>query len=408
MRLKREIVIVSLITSTSLTLFGSDLPSEMGTVSGFLRLGIISQENETSPNSYATAVGGILKYETPVWNDFKLGAAGYVSVKLPFASGSGENLNPDFFDSDGDSFIYLGEAYADYTANDISFRIGRQIIDIPFANADDIRMLPNTFEAAMATYSGLDKTILTAGFIREWAGYDSPKGHNDSINEFKKFGETHESNGAYVLGITNESIDKLMLQGWFYSIDEVSDIVYADAAYTFDYSDFKGLKLSAQAANFSEDRDVSGSMTGIEGNVLGLDVKDEWGMVTLGASFNKAYNRENTSVTNGLGSGPYYTSMEEWTIDGMEDAKAYRGSIALDLKDIGIEGLTISSAYGIFTSTPMDEKVDEWDISAIYDYNSVISMDFSYAMIDDKNGNADGSGGNAGYDRFLARFNYRF
>ena len=222
----------------------------MGTVSGLIRLGIINQNNEASPNTYATAVGGILKYETPGWNDLKIGVAGYTSMKLPFASGSGENLNTDFFDSDGDSFIYLGEAYVDYSANDVSLRIGRQLIDNPMVNSDEIRMLPNTFEAAMAMYSGIEKTTLTAGFIKRWAGYDSPRGHNDSINEFKKFGETHKSDGVYLLGITNESIGNLALQGWFYSIDEVTDVIYADATYKIVYCDSKGLDLSVQVANF--------------------------------------------------------------------------------------------------------------------------------------------------------------
>ena len=408
MAIKNKILMMSLIASSQWVLLGNDIPAEFGTVSGLLRLGIINQNNEAGPDTYATSLGGILKYETPVWNDLKIGAAGYVSQKLPFASGSGDELNPDFFNSDGDSFVYLGEAYVDYTSDDISLRIGRQIIDNPMMNSDDIRMLPNTFEAAMATYNGFEKTSLTAGFITKWAGYDSPRGHNDSINEFKKFGETHKSNGAYVLGVTNESIDKLTLQGWFYSIDEVTDALYADATYKFVYCDSKGLELSAQAANFSEDRDATGTMTGIDGSALGLAANYEWGMITLGAAFNEAYNDDGTSVSNGLGGGPYYTSMEEWTIDGMEDAIAYRGSIEINLGDAGVEGLTLASAYGIFKSTPMDQKVDEWDMIATYDYNTALSIDVSYAMINDKHDNADGNGDNASYDRFLARFNYRF
>lgn len=407
---KNKIIVMSLIASTQLAVIAAIIPENTGTVSGLVRFGTINQNNEAATDSYATALGGILKYETPVWNDFKLGVAGYASQKIPFATGSLDTgkTNPDFFDAQGKSFVYLGEAYVDYTANDLNIRIGRQLIDTPFVNTDEIRMLPNTFEAAMARYGGIEKTTVTAGFIKRWAGYDSPRGHSDSINEFKKFGETHESTGTYLLGITNESISDLLLQGWFYSIDEVTDIAYADATYKIFYSDTKSLNLSAQAAHFAEDRDTSDTMTGINGNVIGLAANYKWEMVTLGAAYNEASNKDGKFIGLGLGGGAFYTSMEEWTINGMEDAKAYRGSISMDLSDAGVCGLTLSSAYGIFKSAPTDQKVDEWDVVAMYAYNDALSADISYAMINDKHDNADGSGGDGGYDRLLARLHYRF
>ena len=410
MKIKNKIIVMSLIASTQSVLSGAVIPEDMGTVSGLIRLGYVDQDNAASTDTYATAVGGILKYETPVWNDLKLGIAGYASQKVHFATGSWDEgkTNSDFFDADGKSFAYLGEAYVDYSANDLNVRIGRQLIDTPFVNTDEIRMLPNTFEAAMGTYSGIDKTTLSAGFIKRWAGYDSPRGHHDSINEFKQFGETHESIGTYLLGITNESISDLLLQGWFYSIDEVTDIAYADATYKILYSDTRSLNLSAQAAHFAEDRDITDTMTGINGNVIGLAANYKWGMVTLGAAYNEASNKDGKFIGLGLGGGPFYTSMEEWTIDGMEDAKACRGSISIDLSDAGVRGLTLSYAYGVFKSAPDDQRINEWDIVATYAYSDELSADISYAKIDDTHDNADGSNGDAGYDRFLARLSYRF
>ncbi|MDP3266534.1 MAG: OprD family outer membrane porin [Sulfuricurvum sp.] len=407
---KSKIIVMTLAASTQFGLFAAVIPEDKGTVSGLIRLGYVDQDNVASTDTYATALGGILKYETPVWNDLKLGIAGYASQKLHFATGSWDEgkTNSDFFDADGKSFAYLGEAYVDYTANDLNIRIGRQLIDTPFVNTDEIRMLPNTFEAAMATYGGIEKTTVTAGFIKRWAGYDSPRGHNDSINEFKKFGETHESTGTYLLGITNERISDLLLQGWFYSIDEVTDIAYADATYKILYSDIRSLKFSAQAAHFAEDRDTTDTMTGINGNVIGLAANYEWGMVTLGAAYNEAFNKDGKFIGLGLGGGPYYTSMEEWTIDGMEDARAYRGSIIVNLSDAGIRGWALCSAYGAFKSVAADQKIDEWDIVATYAYGDALSTDISYAKIDDKHDNADGSNGDAGYDRFLVRLSYRF
>jgi hypothetical protein len=408
----KKAVMVSLVTTVALSASSIDEAFTQGSMSGNIRLGYIQQENKSTSNTYATALGGILKYETAPWNDFKLGAAGYVSMKFPFASGSGENLNPDFFDSDGDSFIYLGEAYLDYSAHDVSLRIGRQLVNIPFADADDIRMLPNTFEGIMSTYSGIDKTTLTAGFLRRWAGYDSPMGHNDSINEFKKFAENHESNGVYLLGATNESIENLALQGWVYSIDKVTNIAYTDALYTLGINDTTKIELMAQYGYFDEDKNSDGLGAGIDGNVYGAGVNLNFGMMTLGVAMNRTFNEEGQYVINGLGGGPYYTSMEEMTIDGYEDVKAYQLSMELDMADAGIEGLTLTALYGDFKSTPADMKVKETDLIAAYEISEALMAEVSYAMVDDKNKNTldDGSGTlyDGGYDRFLARISYNF
>jgi len=397
----KKTVMISFATVMALSASSIDETIPQGMMSGNIRFAYLQQENESSPNTYATAVGGILKYETPIWNDLKIGAAGYVSMKLPFASGSGENLNPDFFDSDGDSFVYLGEAYVDYTANDVSLRIGRQLVNIPFADADDIRMLPNTFEGIMSTYSGIDKTTLTAGFLRRWAGYDSPMGHNDSINEFKKFAENHESNGVYLLGITNESVDNLALQGWVYSIDKVTNIAYTDALYTLGLNDATKIELMAQYGYFDEDK------TNVDGSVYGVGVNLNVGMITLAVAVNRTFNDEGKYVINGLGGGPYYTSMEEMTIDGLEDATAYQFSGEIDMTSVGVEGLALAAAYGEFKSTPMEAKVTEIDMIAVYQISQSISTDVSYAKIEDKNKNFD-AGNDAGYNRFLARLHYTF
>jgi hypothetical protein len=378
-----------------------------GTLSGDIRLGIIDQNNDTSSDSYATALGGILKYETASWNNMKLGAAGYVSQKVAFASGAEEKLNLDFLDENGNSFAYLGEAYIDYHANDFNLRVGRQLIDTPFADTDDVRMLPNTFEGAMALYSGIDKTTVNAGYLQRWAGFDSPRGHNDSINEFKKFGEDHDSSGVYLLGITNESINNLALQGWIYNVDNATEAFYADTTYTINTDGTITLLLGAQYALFKEKRNSNGVETDMDGSVYGFYVRANMGIFSFAAAYNRTFNDEGKYCVNGLGGGPYYTSMEEMTIDGVEDAAAYQVGAEVDISSLGVEGLRLASMYGAFKSVPMNAKMTETDIIAVYDISDRASADVSYAKIEDKKNNFN-SGSDAGYSRFLARLNYKF
>jgi hypothetical protein len=116
-------------------------------------------------------------------------------------------------------------------------------------------------------------------------------------------------------------------------------------------------------------------------------------------------------VSNGFGGGPYLTSMEEMTIDGVEDVEAYRIAIDFDMEKIGLSGLTLSASYGDFESTPADMKIEEIDIAAAYEIGN-LTAEISYAMIDDANKNtlADDQDMpyDGGYDRFLARLTYNF
>lgn len=406
----KKIFIVSLITTTVLNASSIIEVLKEGKVSGQIRTAYVNQDNAIDTDTYGTSVGGRLKYETATWNNVTLGIAAYISEKLSFASGNGEKLNPDFFDTYGNSFVYLGEGYIDYSTDDVSVRIGRQMVDTPFMETDDVRFLPNSFEAAIVSYSGIQNTIMVAGYAQRWAGYDSPTGHNDSLNEFKKFGENHDSSGLYLVGITNESFEDFAVQGWLYKINQYSDIVYTDGRYTKTLGENTTVELNAQYALFNEDKDTQGNETGIDGHVYGVGIQVNTAMVTLGAAYNRTSNTNGKFISNGLGGGPYYTSMEEMTIDGLEDAKAYQVSAEIDMTDAGIEGLSVAALYGDFRGRvqDLDAKVTEFDVVAAYTLDENICADMSYAIINDKNKNSSDTGTDGGYNRFLVRLNYSF
>lgn len=397
----KKIAVMSMAAVAALSGSGIDEAFVAGKASGQIRAAYVSQDNAVDGDTYGTSFGGVLKYETADWNGVKLGVGAYISQKLHFASGDEDKINTDLFDMDGKSYAYVGEAYVDYTLGDLNLKVGRQQLDTPFADTDDIRMHPNTFEALIATYSGIEGTTLVGGFVTRWAGYDSEG--TLSKEKFKKLGGDN-SNGVAVVGIVNESIENLALQAWYYNIDEVADAIYADATYAIPFSETMGVELSAQAANFNEEK-----ASGMDGKVYGIGAAFNAGPLTLGAAYNKASNDSGKSVSNGFGGGPYLTSMEEMTIDGYEDAKAYQLSAELDLADAGLEGVTLTALYGDFKSTPADMHVKEFDIIASLELSEAISGDISYAMVDDKNKNTSEDGlYDAGYDRFLVRLNYNF
>ncbi|MDO9306138.1 MAG: OprD family outer membrane porin [Sulfuricurvum sp.] len=396
----KKVIVISLAAIVALNAASIDEAFVDGKVSGQIRAAYVSQNNKVDTDTYGTSIGGILKYETAAWNDITLGVGAYVSQKLNFATGDFDEgkANSDLFGEDTKSYAYIGEGYIDYSANDIAVRVGRQLIDTPFADTDNIRMHPNTFEAAIVTYTGIEETTLVGGYISGWAGYDS---END-ISKFKKV--AHDSSGVAVIGIINESIENLELKGWYYSFDKLTNILYTDASYTIPFDETNGLELLGQWMKFTEKNN-----SGVDGNAYGIGANITIGMLTLGTAYNEASNDAGKFVISGLGNGPYLVDTEEMNLDYFEDIKAYLFSAELDMEEVGVDGLTLTAIYAGFKSEPVDMKEKEINLIAMYDINKALSVEVNYARLEDKNNNTSEDGlYNGGYDRFLVRMNYNF
>ncbi len=65
-----------------------------------------------------------------------------------------------FLGSNGQSYSILGESYLKFQYGNSSIKAGRQIIDTPYADSDDIGMVPNSFEGYTFTNRDLDNTTI--------------------------------------------------------------------------------------------------------------------------------------------------------------------------------------------------------------------------------------------------------
>lgn len=381
--------------------FASDEVSNDGKISGLIRTFYINKKY-TNPvsDSSALSASGQLKYESSEWKNLKVGVAGYASDVFVYKN-NGE-ANSVFEEVEGNSFAYLAEGYIDYRFYNAAVRIGRQLIYTPLIVSSDIRRVSDTFEAVTATYSGIEDTSLFSGYVKRWAGYDS----GPSISRFKRPAE--ESSGAAVLGITHVGFDDLEIQGWFYSIDKMADIMYAQSDYTIHLSDMMKWDISAQIARFSEDIDKDGIPTGIDGTLYGVQTSLNTGPFTLNAAYNHVFNKEGKFVINGLGNGPYYTSREEWSLEGMEDGRAYCGSIDVNMAPVGMEELTISTVYEVFKSAPRNIEIEERELILTYKPDDTWNGVISYVRINDIHNNAGNEGFDADYNRFMIRLGYHF
>ncbi|MEY3090949.1 MAG: hypothetical protein RL113_1265, partial [Pseudomonadota bacterium] len=162
---------------------------DMGTVFGQLRGFYVDR---TYNNNYATGnrnslnVGGYVGYTTPDFSGLKFTVAAYGTYGFEIHDDSAEVLtnsyDPSLYGRDGENYIFLGQAYLDYTNGKTNLKIGRQKLDTPMAGSDDARMLPNLFEAAVISNTSLENTTLIAAHVSKMTAGTFSNIYDDSAS----------------------------------------------------------------------------------------------------------------------------------------------------------------------------------------------------------------------------------
>jgi hypothetical protein len=112
--------------------------------------------------SAAWAIGGWAGLRSPWWGDvFQLGIVGYTSQRLYGPENKG---GTKILQTDQQSITVLGEAFAAVRILGQTATAYRQLINRPFINPQDSRMVPNTFEAYTLTGAANDLSY-TGGYI---------------------------------------------------------------------------------------------------------------------------------------------------------------------------------------------------------------------------------------------------
>jgi len=330
------------------------------TVNGYVRIGYQHDDNSNTD----LALGGKLHIETNVWYGLSVGASFYTSNKL----GQNDGAGVPFFDTNNHSYSILGEAYIEGNWGNSRLKIGRQEIDTPFADTDDIGMIPNTFEAVVLTNQDIEDTTIFLAQLQKWSGVDS-----DKPDIFTKL---NDNNGVQVLGITYEGIKNTTFSGWFYHIQNSVNVGYLDASYegennTLTYS------LTAQYSLQEYKDNTRSTVYGI-GGTLGLKNS----ALTTSIAYNKVNGR---AADNFFGGGPYVTNAEHHTLsEAGRDGDDILYGLEWDASSAGLEGLVLSANIDRHTNGSK-ANTNEYDLVASYDYSKNLNFTAIYSDIDDTN-----------------------
>jgi len=293
---------------------------EAGKVTGQLRSMYMEYNEQNSNDTYATALGGMLKYELAEFNGFGGGVAFRTTQNVSSLSGDGDRYNAELSGTDK-HYTAVTEAYIQYNYENISVNLGREGFDTPLMDTDEIRMVPNSFEAYTLAYEQ-DGFSLLGGYVDRWQGDDA-----GLENGWVKMGK----NGVAFVGFSYDG-EIVETNAWYYNFSNASqeDIANgADAngnnAYYVDlgahYHINKDMHLHGVVQYLRED-EIDNS--GVEAEIYGATAEVVFKDLGLNVGYNESAKKENKHSFSGYGGGYLFTSMDTMILDEItEDRRAY-------------------------------------------------------------------------------------
>jgi hypothetical protein len=299
-----------------------------------LRTYYFDQESLTGSPSAAWALGGWAGLRSPWWGDFiQLGIVGYTSQKL---YGPADEDGTKLLASGQEPITVLGEAFGAVRILGQTITAYRQLINRPFINPQDSRMVPNTFEAYTVT-GAAGAVAYTGGYITKMKVRQS----ESFVWMSNTAGGTGKQEGVIYAGGTwdfarNDGYIRMDEQ---YAID-VFNTYYVDGKYPIVIDDKTTLALGAQYYPQSSVGDAQiGSFS-----TFGVGVQAAVAHGPVGLQLYYTQTGKGFDTQSPFGDHASYLNLMQVAFNTAgERAWGIGGNV--NLADLGVPGLTASAIY---------------------------------------------------------------
>ena len=315
---------LSLLLASAIGASGADSLEEAfanAKTSGQIRAFYITRDRsgtigDTQTDRSAFALGGHLKIETAPIEGVSFGAAFYTTQDIGVNSDTEDKVNPSLFGEGKESYHILGEAYMKYVGGTTTLTIGRQKLNTPLASADDARMLPNLFEAAVLTNSDLIDTTLVLGHVTKMAAgtfsnqygsntlsLHSGYGLNNISGKFKNMGTYavgEDTAGVTVAAMIYNGVQNTTIQLWDYYAHDILNAIYAQADIKWKciYSDT--LKPFASFQLISES-DIGDKFAGdVDSTYYGFKIGGKYNSFSLYGAYSQTDSSVGSATNGGI------------------------------------------------------------------------------------------------------------
>jgi hypothetical protein len=346
-----------------------------------LRTYYFDQESTSGTPSTAWALGGWVGARSPWWGDvFQAAVNFYTSQRLYGPEGEG---GTKLLQSDQAAINVLGEAFGAIRFAGQTLTAYRQLINRPFVNPQDNRMVPNTFEAY--TLSGaLDQVAYTGGYITKEKVRDT-----ESFRWMSNVagGRGNQGGLAFAGATWNFAKNGYVRLDEQYAFD-VFNTFYADVRYPIAIDDRTGIVLGAQyypQTSIGDEQIGSFSTWG-----YGLHAGVNYGPV--GGQFYWTQTGKGRDTLNPFGSHASYLDLMQVSFNSAGE-KAWGIGANVDFAELGAPGLSAAAIYAqgrdrldFVTGTPMPDR-NETDVRIDYAFpkGSMLkgfSATFRYSWLD--------------------------
>lgn len=348
-----------------------------GKVSGQIRAFYINREMIYGDYSRdGLALGGKLGYETGAWNGFSGGITFYTTNKLDGESRLSSRNDKTLFDSYDNGYSYLGQAYINYKNGNTNVKIGRQELNTPMAGSDDVRMLPNTFEAAVVTNTDIKETTLVAVHIQSISygtfanAYGGgalalASGYGDG---YASYGNSYE-NGSYLsmsqaalgaaspergvsaVAVIYKGIPGLSAQLWDYYAHDILNALYAQADYSWGCLVNPQVKMTGSVQYLQEDGVGDRLAAEVDSKYYGVQLAAKYANASLSVAYSSTGESDgklNGQILTPWGGMSAFTQAMVTRHQFLADTDSYKLTVGYNLKDLAGTDTTASVYYASY------------------------------------------------------------
>ncbi len=332
----------------------------------------------TADNAQALTAGGIMKYETGLYNGLKAGIAYYGSHRLGNIFTREEGVGTSILErGTGEDLSFLGEAYLEYCLNCVgegltntTIKIGRQQLATPLIQNHDLRILPSVYEAVVIKNEDIKDTAIELGYVKRYSGFTSKD--NGFLDQNAKWGE----DGLGYISVKNSTIPNLSVRAQYVMAlsDEdkagntikIDDYRYIDAKYALPFGDKTYIKAQYGGNAYN---------VGDDSTLYGVKVGTSMGMFDFALLYDKVDDNEFKAVE----SGPMYSDWQQG-YGNYEPSEAFGGQIIAH----PFAGMSFKVGYVDVAADDGFARDDftEMNIDAKYKINAMSKLRVRYSLKD--------------------------
>jgi hypothetical protein len=286
-------------------------------------------EFDRIPTQHTWAAGGKVALETHEWRDtLSVGAALYGSYPL-YVRGTADPTA--LVAPDGDGLLVPGETYLNLRRGAVNVRLYRQLLEVPYLNDQDNRMIPNVFEAYAVSFRS-ERLSAGAGHVTRMKTRNS----DEYLPMAQVAGVPGGDSGVSAAGVRlrpaeGGSIGAIVVHNW-----DVFSTVYASGEVGTDLAHQTDLLLSGQ---FTSQRSVGEELLG-EFDTHSVGLRGAIGYRHAVLTLAGTATGSEAGIRSPFGAKPSYLSLMLFDFDRARE-RAWLVGLSYRLDDLALPGWSV-------------------------------------------------------------------